>query len=501
MDLHVDRSSDLPVYRQIADQIRGLIAAGTLPAGFRLPPERRLADGLGVNRSTVLAAYRELKGDDLVSAHVGRGTVVLPARSRPPEARQPSVPWGHLFRQVGPRVQDPLVRDLLALAQRPDAVVLSIGLPAPELMPTEPLRAILDRLLCESGEMVLGHCPTEGVTSLRESISQLMTARGICCDPAEVMVVSGSQQGLDLAARVLVDPGDVVVVEEPSFFGALQVFRAAQARLVGVPVDEQGMRTDVLAGLLERLRPKLIYTLPTFQNPSGAVMSLARRRHLLDLAATFQVPVLEDDPYSDMRFDGEPVPSLKALDTHGCVIYLSTFSKVLCPGLRIGWVAAPRPVLRRLVLAKQALDLHSPTLGQHALDRFLRAGLYPPHVRSLRAAYRQRRDAMVAALGSGAPEGLRFQVPQGGFYLWCGLPAETQPARLLAGAAAGGVTYLPGAACFVDEPPGELVRLNFSFCAPPQLEVGVARFLEAIRGARGGGETSPKSLGETQPLV
>ncbi|MCU0290733.1 MAG: PLP-dependent aminotransferase family protein [Thermoanaerobaculaceae bacterium] len=501
MELVIDRDSHEPVYRQISRQIRGMVAAGALPAGFRLPPERRLARALGVNRSTVLQAYDELKGEGLLDAHVGRGTSVRPPRqaAAAPASDVPPLPWRQLFRRVGPDALDPLVRDLLAMSERQDGISLAVGLPAPELLPVQELRDVLRRLFDEVGPALLQHCPTEGHTPLRESIAGLLARRGILCDASEVLVLSGSQQGLDLAARVLLDPGDVVVVEEPSFFGALQCFRAAQARLVGVPVDGEGMRTDVLEWVLQRHRPKLIYTLPTFQNPSGAVLSLERRRHLLELAYRYQVPVLEDDPYSDLRYAGEPVPTLRTLDTHGYVLYLSTFSKVLSPGLRLGFLVAPRPAQRQMMLAKQAVDLHTNTPGQWLVDRFLRDGLYAPHLLRVREAYAARLDAMEATLRSCAPAGVTWQRPEGGFYVWCRLSGDVDARTLATHAAAAGVSYLPGRSCLVSEPAEDHIRLNFSFSSPELIREGVRRLCTAL----GEAHAVPQAAGtaETRPIV
>jgi DNA-binding transcriptional MocR family regulator len=502
MEISVDRTSGVPIYLQIARQIREMILGGALPAGFRLPPERRLATALGVNRSTVLAAYRELKTTELLGAHVGRGTEVVahryPGKSA---AGVPALAWRQLLSESAVSGEDPLLRDLLAMTERRDVIPLSIGMPAPDLLPLDALRIACDEVLGDGGPEAFLHCPTEGHTPLRESLAALMATRGISCATGEVVVLSGSQQGLDLAARVFLDPGDAVVVEEPSFFGALQVFRAAQARLLGVPVDENGMRTDVLEEILSRHRPKLIYTLPTFQNPSGAVLSLSRRKHLLELAYRFGVPILEDDPYSELRYDGEPLPSLKAIDEGDHVIYLSTFSKVLFPGLRLGWLAAPRAVVRRLVLAKGTIDLHSNTFGQFLLDRFLRDGHYAPHVHNLRRAYAARRDAMEEALRAGAPDGMTWRHPQGGFYLWCSLPENVKDPALLARAAEAGVSYLPGRACFTEPPAAAFVRLVFSFARPRMIARGIARLLEAVRQA--GSARRPEGMGasETRPIV
>jgi len=502
MDIRIDRTSPMPLYRQIVRQVKEMIVAGGLPTGFRLPPERRLAKALGVNRSTVVNAYAELAADGLVAAHVGRGTTVQPfAAPVPPPAEAAELPWRELFREWPARTQDPLLRDLLELTEREDVISLSIGLPAPELLPVQEFQDVLAELIEEIGPAIMLHCPTEGITPLREALAEWLAARGICSPAAEVLVLSGSQQGLDLMARAFLNPGDAVVVEEPSYFGALQAFRGARARLVGVPTDRDGMRTDLLGPILERHRPKLIYTLPTYQNPSGAVLSLERRRRLLDLAAHHEVPVIEDDPYSELRYDGEPLPSLKSLDRHGLVIYLSTFSKVLFPGLRLGWLVAPRPVIRQLVLEKQSMDLHSNTPGQWVMERFLRSGRFAAHLQRLQQVYARRRDAMEEALQRHAPPGLEWQRPHGGFYFWCRVPEGIERTRLLAMAVDLGVSFLPGWSCYPD-PPGEpYLRLNFSCPPPEQIREGVARLMQALREALSRARVPRRQEAGTRPIV
>ncbi len=501
MDIRIDRGSTVPMYLQIRNHIKEMILAGELPSGFRLPPERHLASALRVNRSTVLNAYGELKADGLVDAHVGRGTVVLSHRFSSTAARAVEpILWQQLGHSGAAR-EEPLLRDLLQMTEQHGLISLSIGLPAKELIPISLLRLVHDRLLTEIGPDLLLHSPTEGVTALREAICRHVTSRGIRCTNADVLITSGSQQGLDLVARAFVDPGDVVVVEEPSYFGALRVFRSVQAKLIGIPIDSDGLRTDMLESLLARMRPKLIYTLPTFQNPSGAVMSLARRRHLLDLAYRYQLPVIEDDPYFDLRYAGTPVPPLKALDTHGHVLYLSSFSKVLFPGLRIGFLVAPRAAIRRLALAKQSVDLHSNTSGQWILQRIIDEGHYDAHLRSLRTAYSIRLDAMDRALRRLAPPSVQWSRPEGGFYFWCRIPDSVAPARLMAAAAEESVVFLPGSPCFVNEPAENFVRLNFSHPTPSQIARGVKGLMRAMRKVTDERTAPVRDRSETPPLV
>ena len=499
MEISIDRDSSEPIFRQVVREIQSLISSGSLPEGFRLPPERRLADSLGVNRSTIFNAYRELKGLGLVDAHVGRGTAVLRAPAPIPNAI--GVPWRQLFRQSVARSHDPIIADLLALTEREDVISFSIGLPAPELLPLDTLGEYTAELIREVGAPLLLHCPTEGHSPLRETLAQWVAARGIRARGSDVLVVSGSQQGLDLVARIFIDPGDVVVVEEPTYIGALQSFRVAGAKIIGIPVDEDGMRTDILASILERERPKLIYTLPTYQNPSGAVMSLERRRHLLELASRWHVPILEDDPYSELRYEGEPLPSLKALDENDLVLYQSTFSKALFPGLRIGYLVVPPVVLRQLALAKQGADLHANSFSQYLLERFVRDGHFATHIEKTKIAYRRRRDRMAAALQRDETIGLEFAVPAGGFYIWCRLPDGVEQSALLANAAARGVVFLPGRACYPTEPPENCVRLNFSHASEENIDVGIERFLEAVREARVWGRMKGPDGIATSPVV
>jgi DNA-binding transcriptional MocR family regulator len=478
VDITIDRSSAEPIYRQVVRRIQEMIRSGALPEGFRLPPERRLAETLGVNRSTVLSAYRELKALGLVDAHVGRGTAIL----RPPDPPPASVgvPWRQIFRESVARSHDPVIADVLALTERRDVISFSIGLPAPEYLPLDTIGRLTTELLRDVGPPLLLHCPTEGHTPLRESLASWVLARGIQARTSDVLVLSGSQQGLDLVARVFIDPGDVVVVEEPTYLGALQTFRVAQARILGVPVDRDGMRTDILASVLEHHRPKLIYTLPTYQNPSGAVMSIERRRHLLELASRWNVPILEDDPYSELRYEGEILPSLKALDEDDRVLYQSTFSKVLFPGLRVGYMVVPPVVLRQLVLAKQGADLHASSFGQYLLERFVREGHFTAHLERVRKEYRRRRDSMAAALQRNRSVVLDFECPRGGFYIWCKIPDRIDQAALLANAANRGVVFLPGRAFFATEPQGNFLRLNFSHASEEAISVGVRRLVDTI---------------------
>jgi len=503
--VELDRSRGLPLYLQISRQIRDQIRSGELPPGTRLPPERRLAAMLGVNRTTVVNAYRELGAEGLVAGHVGRGTTVAGPGGDGGLGEGRAIPWGQLFTPSAEVMNDPLVRDTMIVSARSDVISFASGIPSPDLYPIDAIRGLLDEALHETGQALLQYCPTEGYPPLRAALAEWMARESgtFPVEPERVLVVAGSQQGLYLLARTLLEPGDLVAVESPTYLGALQVFRAAGARLLPIPVDEDGMRVGILEDLIGRRRPKLIYTLPTFQNPTGATMSLERRRRLLALAAHHQVPIIEDDPYGALRYEGLPVPALHALDERGTVIYLSTVSKVLFPGFRIGWVAGPRPVIERLALMKQVVDLDTNPLAQWAVWAFLDRGLLAKHVAGLRQRYPQRRDRMLAAIERHCAGALTCSRPAGGFYVWCRLADGLRGRDLLPEAARRGVAIAPGGSFHPNGEGEETLRLNFTLPQEDEIEEGVIRLSAAIAALRAGrsGTGERREASRAAPIV
>jgi DNA-binding transcriptional MocR family regulator len=518
MQLRINRDSTVSVYIQIANQLRQSILAGDPSPGGRLPPERRLAALLGVNRTTIVNAYRELAADGLVSGQVGRGTVVLQRAEEEPAGaidparndddrwarshsttngsghpRPSALPWAQLVTPITDVLDDALLRDAMTVSARPDVIRLATGTPAPELYPVDAIRAIFDEALDHAGQTLLQHTPTEGYPPLRGELARWMTRAAASAgypsqvDPANVVVAAGSQQGLYLLARSLIEPGDLVAVESPTYLGAVQVFRAAGARLMPIPVDGDGMQVDLLQELLSRRRPKLIYTLPTFQNPSGTLLSMGRRLRLLDLAARYQIPIIEDDPYGALRYDGRPLPSLAAIDRaegRGLVIYLSTVSKMLFPGFRIGWISAPRPVVEQVTLMKQLVDLDTNALAQWAVWAFFARGLLDAHLERVTAVYPRRRDRMLDALGRHAGALLTANRPHGGIYLWCRLANGLRARDLLPEAAREGVVFAPGEPFHVDSASGRGrwdIRLNFTLPTDDEIEEGARRLGVALR--------------------
>ncbi|MDI3340047.1 MAG: PLP-dependent aminotransferase family protein [Sphaerobacter sp.] len=454
--------------------------------------------------TTVVNAYRELAAEGLVVGHVGRGTIVVGATGDGADGGHArGIPWSQLFTGVTEVMNDPLLRDTMLVSARSDVISLATGIPSPDLYPIETIRALLDEALHAAGQELLQHCPTEGYPPLRAALAEWTAGEGQPVAPDQVLIVAGSQQGLYLLARALLEPGDLVAVESPTYLGALQVFRAAGARLLPIPVDEHGMRVGLLEDLIGRRRPKLIYTLPTFQNPTGATMSLERRQRLLALAARYQVPVVEDDPYGALRYDGRPIPPLHALDTHGTVIYLSTLSKILFPGFRIGWIAAPRPVIERLALMKQIVDLDTNPLAQWAVWAFLDRGLLGQHVARLRQIYPRRRDRMLAAIERHCAGMLTCERPAGGLYVWGWLADGLRARDLLPEAARRGVAIAPGSSFHPDGTGESTLRLNFTLPREEEIDVAIARLGEAIaalRASRTGGPERREAARAT-PIV
>lgn len=495
MMLELDRSNSMPLYLQLCHQLRDQILSGRLPPGTRLPSERRLSVQIGVNRTTVVSAYRELAADGLVEAHVGRGTTVVEppsdsvggtkhwssSASRDGVAATPAGPprWTDLFVTRNHPTYDATMRDLLAANARADTISFAAGGPGEDLYPLEEFAELTAGLLRREGGAMLRYGAAEGHPLLRAELAARIAERGCRATADDLIVLSGSQQGLYLLARILLREGDAVVVENPSFLGALQVFSAIGARLVPVQVDAGGMRLDQLEAVLSRVRPKLIYTMSTFHNPCGMNLAAERRRGLLELADRFDVPVIEDDLYGEIYFETPPPPPLKAFDRSERVVYLSSFSKTVFPGLRVGWICAPRPVLQRLAIEKRRADYFTGSLGQWVFAEYLRNGGYDRHLARIRAAYRERRDAMVKALREIGPA-LSFTVPPGGFYIWAHLPAGLWAADLLRGSLRRQVAFVPGEAFCTDGGGHGAFRLAFATCAPDRIRAGVARLGEAL---------------------
>lgn len=382
------------------------------------------------------------------------------------------------------RFSSSAVRDILKWTQGRDIISFAGGLPAEEFFPAEELQAAFGRIFANGNRKALQYGLTEGLTELRGLLSNRMAAKGICAGTEQLLVTTGSQQTIDLTARIFLEPGDVVLTENPTYLAALQVFQAAGARVDGLAADDEGIRTDLLEAALKEHRPKLLYVIPTFANPTGAVWSLERRKRVLELCSHYGTVILEDDPYGELVFDGSSAkPSLMALSAQhaeGTVIYTSTFSKTVVPALRIGWAAADERIIRQLAKAKQAADLHSSCLDQWALVELLDRFDLDSHIGSLRRVYAERMRTMAECLQT-EPLWNRLSVrtPEGGMFLWLELPEGDDPAALLPLAIEEGVAFVPGAGFFTDGTGQRTMRLNFSHSQPDVIREGMSRLTRA----------------------
>lgn len=392
------------------------------------------------------------------------------------------ISWTHRYAQRTQRMTSSVIRELLKVTEQPDMISFAGGLPAPEIFPVEEMAVAADRVLRDFGPQALQYSTTEGYRPLREWVAQ-HTAPGLTISPDNILITSGSQQALDLLGKIFINPGDRLVVEAPTYMGALQAFNAYEAEYMPVPSDEYGMITTQLEPALQ-IGPKLIYTMPTFQNPTGVTLTLERRQQLVELAHRYGVPIIEDDAYGELRFEGEPIPKILAVagstsksagEYEGSVIYLSTFSKTLVPGLRLAWIVAPLEVIRKLVQAKQGADLHSATLNQMIAYEAVRDGFLQHHLPVIRRVYRERREVMLAALAEHFPPGANWTHPDGGLFLWVTLPSGISGAELLPAALAANVAFVPGAPMFPNGGGENTLRLNFSNATPTQIRAGIAR--------------------------
>jgi 2-aminoadipate transaminase len=377
------------------------------------------------------------------------------------------------------------MRDLMALTEREDVISLAGGMPDTSTFPADSYASLMNSVAAESCARALQYGPTEGLALVKQCVQRVMAAEGITVDPDEVLITTGGQQVIDLVCKTLLDPGDVVVTEAPTYPGAVPTFSTYQAEVVQVTMDRDGMSIEELEQTLDRLelagrRPKFIYTVPNFHNPAGVTLSLERRAELVRIAGVREILILEDNPYGLLRYEGSPLPPLRSLDDE-FVIYASTFSKILSPGVRLGWTAAPAPILHKMNLGKQAADLCSSSISQYFVGAYFEAAPWEEYVRSLIEIYRRRRDVMLDALAEHFPREARWTHPQGGLFIWATLPDYIDTTDLLARALREHVAFVPGRAAFVDGRGGSSMRLNFSGVSEDEIREGIRRIGEVVR--------------------
>src|ERR671933_137046 len=407
-------------------------------------------------------------------------------RPRPPRRSTRDLErYAALFASRTKVMKSSAMRDLMAITERPEIISLAGGLPDTSTFPAESLAALTSKMAAVGAARALQYSPTEGMAAAKACIAEVMAHEGTPVDPEDVLVTTGGQQVIDLVCKTLVDPGDVVVAEAPTYPGAVPTFMSYQADVVQIAMDDDGMRVDELEATLDRLdaegrRPKFIYTVPSFQNPAGVTMSLPRRRRLVEVARERELLVLEDSPYGLLRYEGEPLPPLYKLDGGAYVMYLGTFSKILSPGIRLGWVVAPPPVLEKINLGKQASDLCTSTLSQLMVQAYFELDVWHDYVDSLTEIYRARRDTMLDALAEFFPPQAEWTRPAGGLFIWVTLPDFIDTTDLLARALRDNVAFVPGEAAYLDGRGRNAMRLNFSVSDDDELREGVRRLGKVI---------------------
>jgi GntR family transcriptional regulator/MocR family aminotransferase len=483
MRIPLDRQSEVPLYQQIESHLRQAILSGNLPSETRLPASRQLAQDLGVNRATVENAYSALEAEGLVFSKMGSGTYVLPVQSLPAIPKNDINTAWPLW-QTNLSMNSASTPDLEVGAPattHPRPISFASGVSDSRQFPVEEFRKVLQSVMRRDQIDSLEYGERRGYAPLRKGIAQILASQGLQAHPENILITAGSQQAIFLVTQVLLKPNDIVLVEDPTYSVALDLFRSLGFQIVGIPLDGQGMQVEKLETLLQLHHPKLIYTIPNFHNPTGTCLNSARRRELILLAGKYNVPILEDDFVGDLRYEGHTQPSLKSLDPGGQVIYVSTFSKMLMPGLRVGFIVADGPVNESLLNFKRLSDLATSTLIQRALDAYMTVGRYQTYLHRSCQIFRARRDAMVAALKRHAP-GSSFEIPKGGLFIWLRLPKSLSASKLLPIAQKEGVSFSPGNSFFSDgKRGGDWIRLNFASQPVEDIEEGIKRLGAALR--------------------
>jgi GntR family transcriptional regulator/MocR family aminotransferase len=481
MELKLDTKSVTPLYLQIKNGIAEQILAGRLRPGDRLPATRELARRLGVNRSTVTNAYDELLADGLLNSHVGQGTFVTFEKPKEELKKEPfqetitwqKMVWDGLFAGEAEGKTISALLDLYQVSTITDVISFSGSFPDESSFPIAEFKSSLNQALRQFGKSVLKYEQAAGLQALREHLATDMRERNINVSADNILITNGSQQAIDLLSRSFISAGDRVILENPTYPGAANSFSALGAKLIGIPVDSQGIQIANLEQIIVQQRPKLIYLIPTFHNPTGYTLSLERRYQLLDLVRKYKIPVLEDAYGEDLRYEGREIPSLKALDVTDQVIYFGTFSKNLLPGIRIGWCVAPTAVFARLVALKQIGDITTSPLLQAALWDFCRRRRYQAHLERVRTIYRRRRDFMISRLQNYFPVGTEWSEPQGGLFCWVKLPVQIDTTELLMETRQQGVVFSRGHLFHIDGSGQNTLRLSFGNLTEPELESGL----------------------------
>lgn len=404
--------------------------------------------------------------------------------TREPVITDVTTQWDTVFCSRTKCMSSSIIREILKFTQMPDVISFAGGLPAPELFPVREFEEASRHVLNTDGQTALQYSLTEGLLPLREALSEKMQKYGVPAEPHNIMLTNGSQQALDLIGRIFIDEGDVIVTGNPTYLGALQAFKVYSPRIEAIPVDDEGMQVEKLEQVLKKVKPKFIYVLPNFHNPMGVTLTLERRTQLVRIAAKYGTPIVEDDPYGELRFEGEDITPIVVLHKEN-VLYLSTFSKTLAPGIRLGWVVAPEQIIRKLVQAKQATDLHTSTFIQMIANDIMRRGILRAHSKVIKAAYGERRHIMTTSMEEHFPKGVTWTKPVGGLFLWARTPEHVNTMDLLETAVEEKVAYVPGTVFYPDGSGLNTMRLNFSNATPEKIREGIKRLGRVLEKAIG----------------
>ncbi|MDT8862862.1 PLP-dependent aminotransferase family protein [Alkalihalobacillus sp. MEB130] len=479
MHIEIQRNADTSLTKQIYHSILDHIRSELLEDDLQLPSVRELSKQLGVSLVTVVKAYQKLEHEGFITSVQGKGTFIRKTKIEEAEKKEGTLSYDWQL-----SVQDYLPRSQFArYHQVPEKIHLSSNMIDPGLLPNRYLEQEIHKMLSNNPRVLSQYGEIQGDKELRQAMHEYLKRMDVPTTPDHILVTSGSQQGIDLIARTFVGPGDVVVMEAPTYPGAIDVFRGRGATILTVPVDSDGMRVDLLQNLCDKYNPKIIYTVPTFHNPTGAVMPTKRRRQILEIAQSIHCLVVEDDPCSEIYFDKKPPTSMKSLDQYGHVIYLKGLSKTLAPGCRIGILAASGSIFKRLLAAKANTDLGSPLLTQKAITPFITSKRMMDHLKKLRTALKIRRDLVLEILVNHSPEEVSWFVPKGGLNVWLTLPTWINTDHLLLEAKKEQITFLPGSACYPTEQENHHLRLSFSYMNEQQLTEGVTTICNLIQSA------------------
>ena len=491
LPLHLQPESHIPLYVQLRDQLRALVHSGELRTGDRIPASRELASQLGVHRTTVANAYAELESEGLIQGHVGRGTFICgaPVRQFTPPPRtnghgNGGVRWESLF--ADERAEEALSRLMPDVPA--DEIAFVTARPSDDFFPVEEFRLCCNAVLRSEGRRILQLGSTDGYEPLKRVLIEMLRGEGMNVRSEQLLITGGCQQAIDLLCKAFLRPGDAVALENPAYPGAIAIFSGARVRAlaVGVETDSRrngyvGLDVNALESVLMQNRVKFIFVTPDFHNPTGTTLPVAERRRLLEIAARYQVPVIEDYIYARLRLRGTAVPSLKSLDRTGNVIHIDSFSKIAFPGLRVGWCIGPESVIERLRVVKQSTDLHTDQLSQAALAEFVRRGHLARHLAKMKKVYRGRLDALEAALEKHMPEETTWSRPEGGMSIWVTIPAGLDAGELLIHVRERGVHFVPGRYFYYQNPQPNTLRLGFAGLDEKRIARGVQTLAELLK--------------------